>query len=267
MDQFLSIRIHFGSSFLNTVLALLFHSASTMPITVAYWKIRGLGAPCRMICEYGGLEYEAKNYEIHKQEDGSYDKNEWFGSKPDLKAKNALMNLPHVIDGDLVISQTCAVLQYLGKKAGLYGATPADAIKVDQIMCEAQDLRNGACGFFYSKGGEKAHRVEFLNGLDGSLEKFEAWLTQQGTLYTAGATPTAGDFHLWEMLDQFTEMAKDSDVPGPLERFPKLKAMHAALRADPKLAKYFAGDLYKLPPNNKFAGWGGGEPAEWAKRF
>jgi len=104
-----------------------------------------------MICEYGGLEYEAKCYEIHKQADGSYNKNEWFGTddpvvyagtKPDLKSKNALMNLPYVVDGDLVVTQTIACLRYLGKKAGLNGTTDEEAVIVDQILCEAQDLRN-----------------------------------------------------------------------------------------------------------------------------
>jgi glutathione S-transferase len=218
-----------------------------------------------MICEYGDLKYEAKCYEIHKQADGSWDKTEWFGTKPDLKAKNAFMNLPYVTDGDVVISQTIACLQYLGKKANLYGATPEDARKVDQVLCEAQDLRNGGVGLFYSKGGDQEARVAKLEDLKGNYEKFETWLTQQGTLYTAGATPTAGDFHLWEMLDQFELMAEDSKVPGPLAGFPNLKKLHETLRADPKLAKYFASDLYKLPPNNKFAGWGGGEPADWAK--
>lgn len=237
-----------------------------MPIQVAYWKIRGLGAPCRMISEYAGLEYEATCYEIHKQEDGSYDKNAWFGVKPDLKAKNAFMNLPYVVDGDVVVSQTIACLQYLGKKGGLYGSTPEQAIKVDQVLCEAQDLRNGSVRVFYTPDNME-QRVKYLGDVEGSYEKFETWLTQQGTLYTAADTPTAGDFHLWEMLDQLEMMAADSKVPGPLEKFPKLKKLHQSLRADPKLAKYFASDLYKLPPNNKFAGWGGGEPADWAKRF
>jgi len=241
--------------------------SSQIPIEVGYWKIRGLGAPCRMICEYGGLDYVAKSYEVHRQEDGSYDLNEWFETKPDLKKKNALMNLPYIVDGDIVISQTLAILQYLGKKADLYGASPADAIKVDQILCEAQDLRNSAVGFFYSNGDKFDARVSFVKNVDGSYEKFESWLTHQGTMFTAGDTPTAGDFHLWEMLDQIEMLAADSNELGPLERFPRLKNLHRALRADPKLFEYFSSDNFKLPPNNKMAGWGGGEAEEWAKRF
>lgn len=27
------------------------------PLEIGYWKIRGLGAPLRMLCEYAGVEY------------------------------------------------------------------------------------------------------------------------------------------------------------------------------------------------------------------
>ena len=139
---------------------------------------------------------------------------------------------------------------------------------VDQILCEAHDLRFAGISFFYNPASaENDKRVEKCAGLAGDYDKFETWLTQQASVYTVGATPTTGDFHLWEMLDQFEMMAADGGAPSPLEQFPKLKNLYVTLRADPKLAKYFASDLYKLPPNNKFAGWGGGEPAEWAKRF
>lgn len=238
-----------------------------MSVTVAYWKIRGLGAPCRMIAEYGGLDYEAKLYEIFKTEDG-WDKKSWFDAKAALKDKNGLMNLPYVVDGDVVISQTIACLVYLAKKGNLMGKDLADEIKVMQILCEAQDLRNGGVGFFYnSASAESDKKKEKLAQLEGSYEKFETWLAQAGTTYTVGATPTAGDFHLWEMLDQYEMMAADAGAISPLANCPKLQNLHKSLREDPKLAKYFASDLFKLPPNNKFAGWGGGEPDDWKKRF
>lgn len=31
-------------------------------ITLAYWKIRGLGARVRILCEYTGVAYEEKFY-------------------------------------------------------------------------------------------------------------------------------------------------------------------------------------------------------------
>ena len=42
-------------------------------------------------------------------------------AKHALKAKNSLMNLPYVMDGDVVVTQSQACLQYLARKLGLYG--------------------------------------------------------------------------------------------------------------------------------------------------
>ena len=35
--------------------------------------------------------------------------------------QNALMNLPFVVDGDVVVTQSNAVLMYMGRKFGLVG--------------------------------------------------------------------------------------------------------------------------------------------------
>ena len=67
----------------------------------------------------------------------------WFGNdKPALKDKNALINLPYIIDGDTVISQSNACLSYLGRKYGLWGDSPLECANCDQLLCEIMDLRN-----------------------------------------------------------------------------------------------------------------------------
>ena len=69
-------------------------------LVVAYWTIRGLGATLRMMCEYAGVEYEARSHDCAKKEGGGFDMTEWFvDNKPGLKEKNALINLPYVLDG------------------------------------------------------------------------------------------------------------------------------------------------------------------------
>lgn len=40
-------------------------------------------------------------------------------------------------------------------------------------------------------------------------------------------------------------MSSESKVPCDFAKFPKLAALHAAMKAEPKLAKYFASDMYK----------------------
>ena len=83
-------------------------SMSSCP-TLGYHKIRGLAAAPRMMFFYKGQKF------INKAYAGDF-KETWFGGdKPALQKKNALMNLPYVVDGETVVTQSNSVLLYLGK--------------------------------------------------------------------------------------------------------------------------------------------------------
>jgi hypothetical protein len=86
--------------------------------------------------------------------------------------------------------------------------------------------------------------------------KFEEWLKQNSTQYLACDTPTAPDFHLFEMIDQHEFLAQCTSNPSPLEGFPLLTAYYAAFKEIPQIATYLGGDLAKLPINNKMACFG-----------
>ena len=58
-----------------------------MSLEVGYWKIRGLGAPLRMMCEYAGAEYTPVLYEAHAKEEGGWDVSEWFSKNQHLRKK------------------------------------------------------------------------------------------------------------------------------------------------------------------------------------
>lgn len=211
-----------------------------------------------MMCEYAGAEYEPKLFEARgtKRSFEGLDKSDWFvEAKPDLVKENALTNLPYVKDGDVMVTQTVSCLLYLGRKFKLVGEKPEDLVKVEQIACEAQDLRNATVGLMY-RGNPESWKAHLDDNVKKSYSKFEEWLNQQGSLYTAGATPTAGDFHLWEMVDQIELLATSNSFTSPLAGFEKLKALYMAFRKEPKMQKYFDGNLYKLPCNNIMAQFG-----------
>jgi len=221
-------------------------------LTIAYWHIRGLAAPLRMMCEYSGVPFKNVTYPV-PGEAGSWDLSAWFDAKPALKAKNGLMNLPYIIDGELVITQSLACYQYLARKLNLYGEGIVENAKVDQISCEVMDLRNAAVGVFYGSGDFQKH---FEKTVPTHYGKLDLWFEQQGTLYTIGEKPTAGDFHLWEMLDQHELCASDKGFSSPLANFPRLRALYDAFRKEPTLESYFLSEMYKLSVNNKMAQWG-----------
>merc|ERR1712228_417115 len=83
--------------------------------------------------------------------------------------------------------------------------------------------------------------------------------------FMCGATLQSSDFHVFEMVDQHIIMcAETDDVEFEASAYPKLMALHASFKAEPKLASYFASDAYcKYAMNNPlythFSGSGFGE--------
>merc|ERR1711879_777000 len=102
-----------------------------------------------MMCHHANVEFEDTQYPLGG-EPGNWDASAWFGVKPALKEKNALMNLPYVVDGDTVVTQSNACLMYLGRKFNLNGQNDSELLKVEQCLCEVFDLRNNAVRLFYS---------------------------------------------------------------------------------------------------------------------
>ena len=104
---------------------------ATGPIEIGYWKIRGLAAPLRMMCAFKGVEFTDQRYAVIPKDEGGFDLSSWFGKKPDLQKRNGFMNLPYLIDGDVVITQSNACMAYLGRKLNLMGKNNSDLAKVE----------------------------------------------------------------------------------------------------------------------------------------
>ena len=64
--------------------------------------------------------------------------NRFAKDKPDLLKKNPLMNLPYVIDGETVITQSNACFLYLGRKFNLNGKNEDEIAKNDQVFFKSK---------------------------------------------------------------------------------------------------------------------------------
>ena len=196
-------------------------------IVVQYHEIRGLAAPLRMMLSYRGVAYKNKFAD------------EWFSKeKAEVKQVNALANLPTVFDkqdnGEVVVTQSCATFWYIGNKLGLNGKTSAEKSRVDQIVCQVQDLRNAVVRHVY-KPRVKDSFEAFQNSITGHYEKLEAWFRHNGFIFSASNEITTGDFHLWEMLDQNDEFARAFAKPSFVTSYPLLNAFYARFRLTPEL--------------------------------
>lgn len=231
------------------------------PLTLGYWGIRGLGAPLRMIFAYTSTPYKEKRYA------GGAD---WFAQdKPVLAQRNSMINLPYIIDGDLVVTQSNACLRYVGAKVGIDGRSPRESVLNDQVLCQVMDLRNAVIALTYMNWGAKPKAefpAELAKHVAGPMAahytKLEGFFHGE---FLCGAAPCSGDFHAWEMLDQHEIMCARLGIASPLGggAFPRLAAFHARVRALPQLAAYFAGGDSRLACN--FPGYSHftGLPGDW----
>lgn len=221
------------------------------------YPLTGLAAPLRMMCLYAKTPFHNVSYP-------SGGPNTWFDTdKPNLLTKQPLINLPYIIDGDQIISQSNACLSYLGRKFGLWGNTPSEISVCEMTICEIADLRNKMVEFAYS-GIEDSDKLKeaalkLLVDASPSFAKlnsvFAANAKGKGTfLVSDHATPA--DFYLYHVFDQYASLANFFGQPGWIDGFPHVKAFSANFEQLPENAAYLNSILNKMPYNGSDAVFG-----------
>jgi len=214
-----------------------------MAPTLGYWKIRGLAQPIRLLMGYAKTDFEDVQYEVT---DGDFSTESW------LKVKYTLgldfPNLPYYIDGDIKITQSNAILRYLGRKNKLDGETEAEKVRVDIMENMTMDFRNGFVGLCYNPNF-KDMVDGYKKKADGFLKSFSAFLGDRK--FFAGDKLTFPDFHMYELLDQHKLF--DATL---LEPYPTLLAFMKRFEEIPEIAAYMKSEkFFKGPINNKMAGF------------
>ncbi|XP_031142610.1 glutathione S-transferase Mu 3-like isoform X2 [Sander lucioperca] len=191
-----------------------------MTMKLAYWDIRGLAQPARLLLEYTGTKYEDKFYICGEAPD--YDKSCWFDEKPTLGMD--FPNLPYLEDGDRKIVQSNAIMRYIARKHNLWPTSP---------LLHQDKMKPG-----------------YLQMLPDVLKQFSNFLGDRK--WFAGDKITFVDFIMYELLDQHRMFH-----PTCLDDFKNLKDLLDRFEALEKIAAYMKSDRFmKTPVNNKMAKWG-----------
>ncbi|ODM89120.1 Glutathione S-transferase Mu 2 [Orchesella cincta] len=217
------------------------------PVQLAYWDIRGLAQPIRLLLEYTGTEWEDKLYACGPAPD--FDKSCWFPIKESLGLD--FPNLPYLIDGDVKLSQTQAILRYIARKNGLLGADDTEAMKADLVAAEWADFNAPFVGMCYSPDFAKLKPVYLSESLPVKLKRFSAFLGEQP--YFAGKNITFADFLMYEALDQHklldpTCLKPYKNLEDFVDRIENLDRIKGFLKSS---------RVIKYPLNNKMASFGG----------
>ncbi|XP_040854572.1 glutathione S-transferase Mu 1 isoform X3 [Ochotona curzoniae] len=216
-----------------------------MPVTLGYWDIRGLAHAIRLLLEYTDTSYEEKRYTMGDAPD--YDRSQWLSEK--FKLGLDFPNLPYLIDGTHKLTQSNAILRYLGRKHNLCGETEEEKIRVDILENQAMDVSNQLAEVCYSPDFEK-QKPEYLKGIPDMLKQFSQFLGEKP--WFAGDKITFVDFLTYDVLDLHRVF-----VPSCLEAFPNLKAFVSRFEDLPKISAYIKSNRFlPRPLYTKVATWG-----------
>lgn len=176
-------------------------------LIVGYWNIQGLIHPTRLLLAYHGTEFQDKIYKTQS---------EWYDQvKPNLKTDYP--RLPYIQDGDFVLTESIAIIQYAATKTGnkdLLGKSQLDAIKISQTWGVCNDLRMAIGTLAREKEFETLRDQTLKEKISPFLEKFSKGLGNKE--FTQGYL-TWADFNLTYYLGLVDRMK-----PGYLDQWPNL---------------------------------------------
>lgn len=234
---------------------------------IAYWSIRGLGAPLTMMLCAAKTPFTLFLYDILESGQDGWT-SDYFAAKKEYmqEYKQPLWNLPFCVDREnqKIICQTNAIFAHLGRACGMMGDDEVSASECEQLLCEIYDLRDGMIRFVY--GPDPCEPAELLDSAGKYLTKLEAWLELQAekevsvdhqdkkvkkdVVHLVNGKFSAPDFHLYEMLDQYEALAKEhgQDL---YQGFERLRAFKEGFAALPENEFYLNSWLHtELPFNN-----------------
>ncbi|XP_065301052.1 glutathione S-transferase Mu 1-like [Dermacentor albipictus] len=204
---------------------------------LGYWNVRSLGQPIRNLLIYKGVEFEDKQYEIGRPPD--------YGSTAWLKEKSTLSltfpDLPYYIDDDVRLTQSLAILRYLGRKHDLAARNEQETAELDVIEQQARDLCLKLINAATPKPKDEYGLDSYSKKVVDVLEPWDHFLAVRK--WTMGDRLTYVDFLLYEGLDWHRQF-KPWVVQGYMNIVEYLKRFEQL----PNIEDYFTSDRYKIWP-------------------
>ena len=207
-----------------------------------YWEFKGRAHYIRMLIAYLGLEVNEVTYKTPQ---------EWASKKQELAKSDhcPFPNLPYLIDGDTVITETVAICKALVIKASrpeMFGKTPADQVTHLSMMGVCADLFSGIASVL---GKSKAEVQQAWPGLYDKdikhrLAGFVKILANRPfLLYYV----TVADLFLAYLGDVYEFISVNTGVRNPFADFPQLQNLHKSVWALPGLSQFKTSAANQIP--------------------
>ena len=234
-------------------------------LTLAYWAIRGLGQPCRLLLAYTQPAGKwCETFYEQGGEDAGFAKTCWTDAKFSASLASAaggldFPNLPYLMDEPrgLALTQSVAIMRHIARVAPgkhLLGCGVREQALVDLLLEEVRDLKGRMTGMQYrldvaTDAGAKAFAdyTQRFENLPAALGRLDAFLakhmhggSRRGGWAVGSSEPTIADFLLFEYLEQARCWA-----PGSLDAHARLGAFRARFAALPGVAEFLAAPQYE----------------------
>lgn len=209
---------------------------------LGYWRIRGLAEPIRYMLKHIGVDFEEQ---IYTQGPGpDFSRSQWINARDNLGL--SFPNLPYLIDGDIRISESRAIIQHLLQKykPEFLGTTHQEKVIVQMIAGVVMDIKSYIDHSCYNPSFNKENVIQDVKE---EIQKIANFLGENK--YVVGEQLTWPDFFLFETLEMI-EALQTGTIASVSEKLDEYRNRIAGL---PGVAEKIA--EVRLPWNNTSAIW------------
>ncbi|XP_002732402.1 glutathione S-transferase-like [Saccoglossus kowalevskii] len=222
--------------------------------TLHYFDVPARGEAIRLAFYIGGIEYEDRIVSFS-------DLTEWQLMKQDVltgkdKDVGKMPFLPWLEKDGKFISQSGAILRYIGRETGLCGANSWETAQVDNISDTIDDLITLGLSKVYHATSEEKPKVAltFFEGdfknIVGALEKVLS-ANYGGKKFCVGKKLTYADLMVFVYLNMFdTMVAPHLKGKDPYKTIPLTKSLRDRVGSLPKVKEYYTVRENNNKPNS-----------------
>ncbi|TRY71716.1 hypothetical protein TCAL_06079 [Tigriopus californicus] len=224
----------------------------TSKAILGYWDCRGLCHASRLV-----LEYAQVSYEFRPAQSGPgplYAKKVWLDKKFEVLSEFDFPNLPYYQDENVKLTQSMAILQYLGRRYGLAAENEKAQIHLDLFREQINELFGALTSYVYfgdhigkgtkpSAEEKNVSREAFLKKCNADLPLLEKKKSKIPGPWLTGDKLTYVDFHFYEALDHIRKL-----VPGILNKCPHLSKVMDQFEKLPFIQDYLGSDRFRPFP-------------------
>jgi glutathione S-transferase len=219
-----------------------------MPYQLHYWPtIQGRGEFVRLALEAAGADYVDVARLPESKGGGGSALGERLGDPDDARPAFAP---PFLVDGDIVVGQTAAILLYLGPRLGLAGVGESDGLWTHQLqltiadaVAEAHDTHHPISTGAYYEDQRDAAGQRASDFRDERIPKFLGWFERvlqrnpAGSLHLVGDMLTYADLSLFQLVDGL-RYAFPKATARALAKTPAVEKLHDNIRRRQRVHDY-----------------------------